>query len=140
MKSTRSVGCNHFEEMYVIRNSFRYVINPKEDTPAVMPHTLRVITYAYRRLHQSPSDWIKIKHFRRSAFHKAGFTYHKKQICRGEQGVRVRSMNAPTLQKDRDFSSLSFFTLIASQGIVCYTFSVLSGGNEPPVCKGRWLA
>ena len=54
--------------------------------------------------------------------------------------ARGRSMNAPTLQKDRDFSSLSFFTLIASQGIVCYTFSVLSGGNEPPLCKGRWLA
>jgi hypothetical protein len=46
MKSTRSVGCNHFEEMYVIRNLFRYVINPKEDTPAVMPYTLREIAYA----------------------------------------------------------------------------------------------
>ena len=31
MKSTRSVECNHFEEMYVIRNLFRYVINPKKD-------------------------------------------------------------------------------------------------------------
>ena len=61
MKSTRSVGCNHFEEMYVIRNLFRYVINPKEDTPAVMPYTLRVITCAYRRLHANPSDWIKIR-------------------------------------------------------------------------------
>ena len=25
------------------------------------------ITYALRRLHTNPSDWIKIKHFRRSA-------------------------------------------------------------------------
>ena len=36
--------CNHFEEMYVIHRRW-YVINPKEDTPAVMPYTLRVITY-----------------------------------------------------------------------------------------------
>ena len=55
--------------------------------------------------------------------------------------ARGRSMNAPTLQKDRDFSSLSFFTHLALQGIVCYTFvGALSGGNEPPLCKGRWLA
>ena len=58
--------CNHFEEMYVIHRRW-YVINPKEDTPAVMPYTLRVITCAYRRLHTNPSDWIKIKHFFRSA-------------------------------------------------------------------------
>ncbi len=45
MKSTRSVGCNHFEEMYVIHRRW-YVINLKEDTPAMMPYTLRVITYA----------------------------------------------------------------------------------------------
>ena len=57
--------CNHFEEMYVIRNLFRYVINPKEYTPAVMPYTLRVITCAYRRLHTNPSDWIKNKTVRR---------------------------------------------------------------------------
>ncbi len=25
----------------------------------VMPYTLHVITYAYRRLHTNPSDWIK---------------------------------------------------------------------------------
>ena len=31
MKSTRSVGCNHFEEMYVIHRRW-YVINPKEET------------------------------------------------------------------------------------------------------------
>ena len=44
--------------MYVIHCRWS-VINPKEDTPAVMPYTLRVITYAYRRLHTNPSDWIK---------------------------------------------------------------------------------
>ena len=28
-----------------------------------------------------------------------------------------------------------------TQGIVCHTFvGALSGGNEPPLCKGRWLA
>ena len=27
-----------------------------------MTYTLRVITYALRRLHTNPSDWIKIKH------------------------------------------------------------------------------
>ena len=32
------------------------------------------------------------------------------------------------------------FPRLALQGIVCYTFSVLSGGNKPPLCKGRWLA
>ena len=57
--------CNHFEEMYVIRKLFRNVINPKEDSPAVMPYTLRVITCAYRRLHTNPSDWIKNKTVRR---------------------------------------------------------------------------
>ena len=51
-------GCNHHEVMYVI--------NPKENTPAVMTYTLRVITYAYRRLHTNPSDWIKIKDYRSS--------------------------------------------------------------------------
>ena len=50
--------CNHFEEMYAI--------NPKKNTPAVMPYTLCMITYAYRRLHTNLSDWIKIKDFRRS--------------------------------------------------------------------------
>jgi hypothetical protein len=67
MKSTRSVGCNHFEEMYVIHRRW-YVINPKEDTPAVMPYTLRVITCAYRRLHTNPSDWIKNKTVRRLSY------------------------------------------------------------------------
>ena len=56
MKSTRSVGCNHFEEMYVI--------NPKEETYKsydLMTYRLHCkrITYAYRRLHTNPSDWIK---------------------------------------------------------------------------------
>ena len=64
MKSTRSVGCNHFEEMYVI--------NPKEETYKsydLMTYRLQSkrITYAYRRLHTNPSNWIKIKDFRRSA-------------------------------------------------------------------------
>ena len=40
-----------------------YVINPKENAPAVMPYTLCVITYALRRLHTNPSDWIKIKDY-----------------------------------------------------------------------------
>ena len=60
-------GCNHFEEMYVIHRRW-YVINPKEDTPAVMPYTLRVITCAYRRLHTNPSDWIKNKTVRRLSY------------------------------------------------------------------------
>ena len=50
--------CNHFEEMYVI--------NPKEETYkayALMTYRLQSkrITYAYRRLHANPSDWIKIR-------------------------------------------------------------------------------
>ena len=46
--------------MYVIHRRW-YVINPKQNTPAVMPYTLRVITYALRRLHTNPSDWITKK-------------------------------------------------------------------------------
>ena len=65
MKSTRSVGCNHFEEMYVIRNSFRYVINPKEDTPAVITYAFGDYILAHARLHANPSDWIKNKTVRR---------------------------------------------------------------------------
>ena len=38
------------------------------NTPAVMPYTLRVITFAYRRLHTNPSDWIKNKTVRRLSY------------------------------------------------------------------------
>ena len=53
--------------MYVIRNLFRYVINPKEETYkayALITYSSQgeLTTYAYRRLHTNPSDWIKIKH------------------------------------------------------------------------------
>ena len=56
--------CNHHEVMYVI--------NPKEETYkayALITYSSQgeLTTYAYRRLHTNPSDWIKIKHFRRSA-------------------------------------------------------------------------
>ena len=52
MKSTRSVGCNHFEEMYVIRNLFRYVINPKERN--IQPLWLDDIQFALR------TDYIRL--------------------------------------------------------------------------------
>ena len=54
-------GCNHHEVMYVI--------NPKEETYkayALMTYRLQSkrITFAYRRLHTNPSDWIKNKALR----------------------------------------------------------------------------
>ena len=71
MKSTRSVGCNHFEEMYVIQNLFRYVINPKKVTYKscdLMTYSRKATDYilANARLHTNPSDWIKIKDYRSS--------------------------------------------------------------------------
>ena len=57
--------------MDVIQRSW-YVINPKKG--AYKPYGLMAyrlqnkrITYAYRRYHTNPSDWIKVKHFLRSA-------------------------------------------------------------------------
>ena len=64
--------CNHFEEMYVI--------NPKQNTPAVMPYTLRVITYALRRLHTNPSDWIKIKHLSKQVLYFLSFVSEKELV------------------------------------------------------------
>ena len=54
MESTRSVGCNHFEEMYVIHRRW-YVINPKKETykaHALMTYRLRCkrITYSLREI------------------------------------------------------------------------------------------
>ena len=57
--------CNHFrKKMYVIQNLFWYVINPKDETykpDGLMTYRLQSkrITYAYRRLHANPSDWIE---------------------------------------------------------------------------------
>lgn len=51
MYSQQSCGCNPFKK--------RYVIKPKGNTPTMMPYTLRVITYALRRLNTNPLDWIK---------------------------------------------------------------------------------
>ena len=50
------------------------------------------------------------------AFHKADFTYHKKQICRGDQCVaRGRTQFAPT-EKDRECEiSLPFFTRLTGK-------------------------
>ena len=47
----RSIVCN--PQLVAVCNQ------SERNTPAVMPYTLRVITYAYRRLHTNPSDWIK---------------------------------------------------------------------------------
>ena len=54
--------CNHFEEMYVIHRRW-YVINPKAKTYnpcGLMTYSslCELITYALRRLHTNPSDWI----------------------------------------------------------------------------------
>ena len=76
MKSTRSVGCNHFEEMYVIHRRW-YVINPKAKTYnpcGLMTYSslCELITYAYRRLHTNPSDWIKNKALREEVLYFFG--------------------------------------------------------------------
>ena len=65
------VAENQGEALYVIRNLLRnvihrrwYVINPKEETYkayALITYSSQgeLTTYAYRRLHTNPSDWIK---------------------------------------------------------------------------------
>jgi len=57
--------CNHHKVMYVI--------NPKEETYKsydLMTYRLQSkrITYALRRLHTNPSDWIKNKTVRRLSY------------------------------------------------------------------------
>ena len=63
----RSIVCNPTKSVWN-HHEVMYVINPKGDTSAVMPYTLRVITYALRRLHTNPSDWIKNKTVRRLSY------------------------------------------------------------------------
>ena len=55
--------------------------------------------------------------------------------------ARGRTQFAPT-EKDREHkNSLSFFhTPCPARYSVLHRLGVLSGGNEPPLCKGRWLA
>ena len=73
------------------------------------------------------------------ALHKAGFTYHKKQICRGDQWSPAKNVKkikraireSPLQQKDREHeNSLSFFhTPCSARYSVLHLFGVLSGGN-----------
>ena len=73
--------------MYVIQNLFWYVINPKERyTLRVMPYACGDYILAYARLHTNPSDWIKIKHFRRSALFLAPLAGLEPATC----GLTVR--------------------------------------------------
>lgn len=61
------------------------------------------------------------KTVRRGTYHKAGFT------CRKTKGVRT-IVRTP------------FHTPCSARYSVLHLIGVLSGGNEPPLCKGRWLA
>ena len=76
----------------------------------------------------------------RSAFHKAGFTYQKKFV--GATSGRPRAFNErPYITKgQRFFVSVLFHTPCPARYSVLHLLGVLSGGNEPPLCKGRWLA
>ena len=58
----------------------------------------------------------------RGAFHKAGFACREKQK---EYGQFVRT---------------PFHMPWFARYSVLHLLGVLSGGNEPPLCKGRWLA
>ena len=63
----------------------------------------------------------KTKTQRRGASHKAGFT------CRKAKGVRT-IVRTP------------FHTPCSARYSVLHLSGELLGGNEPPLCKGRWLA
>jgi len=61
-----------------------YVINPKEETYKsydLMTYRLQSkrITYAYRRLHANPSDWIKNKAPRDEVLYFLSFVSEKEQ-------------------------------------------------------------
>jgi hypothetical protein len=72
-------------------------------------------------------------------FHKAGFTYRKKQICRGDQWSPAKNVKkikrairkSPLQQKDREHeNSLSFFhTPCPARYSVLHLLSMLSGGK-----------
>ena len=54
--------------------------------------------------------------------------------------ARGRTQFAPT-EKDRECEILCpFLHVLQARYSVLHFLSVLSGGKEPPLCKGRWLA
>ena len=70
-------GCNHHEVMYVI--------NPKGETYKsydLMTYRLQSkrITYAYRRLHTNPSDWIKNKALREEVLYFLSLLFEKELV------------------------------------------------------------
>ena len=80
IKNPGELDINQGEALYVIRNLLRnvihrrwYVIDPKEETYkvyALITYSSQgeLITYALRRLHTNPSDWIKNKTVRRLSY------------------------------------------------------------------------
>ena len=84
----------------------------------------------------------------RGAFHKAGFTYrnlvgrwlaaaeNKRYMQRKRREINPR----PTTKGVRAFVRTPFHTSCPARYSVLHLLGVLSGGNEPPLCKGRWLA
>ena len=79
----RKTECNRFrKKMYVIRNLFRYVINPKErniqrlrfdDIPfALQTDYIRLAAITYQS-----SDWIKIKHLFQQVLYFLSMDYKK---------------------------------------------------------------
>ena len=88
------------------------------------------------------------KHPKRGAFHKAGFTYrnlvgrwlaaaeNKRYMQRKRREINPR----PTTKGVRTIVRTPFHTPCSARYSVLHLFVVLSGGDEPPLCKGRWLA
>ena len=88
------------------------------------------------------------KHFRSGAFHEAGFACrdYRRAVacCRRKQTAKQRKRREinprPTIKGVRAICSYSFSHALLTRYSVLHLSDELSGGNEPPLCKGRWLA
>ena len=120
--------CNHHKVMYVI--------NPKEDTPAVMLYTLRVITCAYRRLHTNPSDWIKIKTSKEVLYFLAALLGPRPRTpfvisANSYSSISTQLLCSRLLRCPKKFSSWSdeFFRPLRLSASRCISHRERSGGN-----------
>ena len=89
------------------------------------------------------------KNRRRNVFHKAGFTYRNlvgRWLAAAENKRYMqrkrREINPPPYNKRStdNFVRTPFHTPCSARYRVLHIIVLLSGGNEPPLCKGRWLA
>ena len=104
----------------------------------------------YKSHDQQPQEHNLTKKERtwRGAFHKAGFTYRNlvgRWLAAAENKRYMqrkrREMNPrPTIKGVRAILFVLLFNALLTRYSVLHLLGVLSGGNEPPLCKGRWLA